>query len=170
MYIADGIHLYLGTLKMKINIVAVGTLKEEFWRVASAEYVKRLRRFAKVEIIEIPESKPSSRASAAIASAINVEGTAILSAVKGTVIALDIRGEQLSSEQFAKLIRAAKDSGQELSFVIGGSDGLSEKVVLSADKLVGFGKVTYPHQLMRVILSEQIYRAFTIINNMPYHK
>lgn len=170
MYAADDIHLYLGTVKVRINIIAVGTLKEEFWRAASAEYLKRIRRFAKVDIIEIPESKPSSRSLAAIASSINVEGAAILSAVKGTVIALDRCGEQLSSEQFAELIRAAKDAGHELSFVIGGSDGLSDKVTLSADKLVSFGKATYPHQLMRVILSEQVYRSFAIINNMPYHK
>lgn len=170
MYAADGIHLYMGKAEVRINIVAVGALKEEFWRAASAEYIKRIRRFARIETIEISENKPSDRSSAAIALAINVEGAAISSAVKGTVIALDSRGEQLSSERFAELIRAAKDAGRELSFVIGGSDGLSESIISSADKLVGFGKVTYPHRLMRIILLEQIYRGFAILNNLPYHK
>jgi 23S rRNA (pseudouridine1915-N3)-methyltransferase len=155
---------------MKINIIAVGNLKEEFWRAASAEYVKRLSRYAKIEIKEIQENRPAARNIAAINTSIDKEGDAILSAVKGSVIALDSRGELLSSEQLAELIRAAKDAGKEISFVIGGSDGLSEKVLTVAERLVSFGKVTYPHQLMRVILSEQIYRAFTIINNMPYHK
>ncbi len=155
---------------MKINIIAVGNLKEEFWRAASAEYVKRLSRYAKIEIKEIQENRPAARNIAAINTSIDKEGDAILSAVKGSVIALDSRGELLSSEQLAELIRVAKDAGKEISFVIGGSDGLSEKVLTVAERLVSFGKVTYPHQLMRVILSEQIYRAFTIINNMPYHK
>ncbi len=155
---------------MKINIIAVGKLKEKYFRDSLEEYSKRISRFAKLDIIEVAESKNAQRGEAAIRAAKDEEGEAIISMLKGITIALDSKGALITSEELAELVKNAKDYGQEMSFAIGGSDGLSEKLLTLADKRISFGRVTYPHQLMRVILAEQLYRAFTIINSMPYHK
>ena len=143
----------------KIYFVVVGKIKESFYREAVAEYVKRLSRFAKVEIKELAEG-------------INPEAEAgeILRACKGYVIALAVEGVKLSSEGLAKKIRGLCDGGKDITFVIGSSCGLADEVKRSADFLLSFSDMTFPHQLMRVILSEQVYRAFMINAGSTYHK
>lgn len=143
----------------KINFVVVGKIKESFYREAVAEYVKRLARFAKVEIKELPEgANPEA------------EAEDILRACKGYIIALAVEGDKLSSEQLAKRLGKLTDEGKEVSFVIGSSCGLSEKVKRAADMRLSFSDMTFPHQLMRVILAEQVYRAFMINAGSTYHK
>ena len=144
---------------IKLNIVCVGKIKEEFYRSAVAEYVKRLSRFCKVEIKEIPEGKN-----------LEEEAEGILRAAKGYVFALCIEGKKLSSENLAKEIKKLCDKGEEITFVIGSSCGLSNSVKERADFKLSFSDMTFPHQLMRVILAEQIYRAFMINSGSEYHK
>lgn len=152
---------------MKINIVAVGKIKERFFTDAIAEYKKRLSKFCDLNIVEIPEATNYKN----LAEKSELEGKLLINKVKGFVIALDGNGKQLSSEDLAAVINNNMVSGiSEMSFVIGGSNGLSDEVRNKANQVVSFGKITFPHQLFRVVLSEQIYRAFTIINGMPYHK
>ena len=143
----------------KIYFVVVGKIKESFYREAVAEYVKRLSRFVKVEIKELPEG-----------SSLETEGEDILRACKGYVIALAVEGEKLSSEALAKKIGKLTDEGKEITFVIGSSCGLSEKVKKAADYKLSFSDMTFPHQLMRVILAEQVYRAYMINAGATYHK
>ena len=143
----------------KIYFVVVGKIKESFYREAVAEYVKRLSRFAKVEIKELPEgANPEA------------EADDILRVVKGHVVALCVEGEKQSSEQLAKRIGKIVDEGKELTFVIGSSCGLSERVKKAADYRLSFSDMTFPHQLMRVVLAEQVYRAFMINAGATYHK
>ena len=143
----------------KIYFVVVGKIKEAFYREAVAEYVKRLSRFAKVEIKELPEgANPEA------------EADEILRALKGYVVALAVEGEKLSSEKLAQKIQKLSDGGKEISFVIGSSCGLSDKVKNAADFKLSFSDMTFPHQLMRVILAEQVYRAFMINAGSTYHK
>jgi len=144
---------------IKINIIAVGKIKEEFYREALAEYLKRLSRFARVEVKELAERQT-----------LKEEAADILKCAKGYVIALAIEGEKLSSEGLAKKIKTLCDGGKEFSFVIGSSCGLDKSVKDRADFLLSFSDMTFPHQLMRVILSEQIYRAFMINSGSEYHK
>ena len=143
----------------KIYFVVVGKIKESFYREAVAEYVKRLSRFAKIEIKELPEG-------------VNPEAEAeeILRSSKGYVIALAVEGEKLSSEKLAQKLQKLTDSGKEITFVIGSSCGLSDKVKQAADYKLSFSDMTFPHQLMRVILAEQVYRAFMINAGSTYHK
>lgn len=143
----------------KIYFVVVGKIKESFYRDAVAEYVKRISRFAKVEIKELPEG-------------INLETEAddILRAIKGYTVALAVEGEKFSSEKLAKKMKTLCDAGQEISFVIGSSCGLSDRVKQAADLKLSFSDMTFPHQLMRVILAEQVYRAFMINAGSTYHK
>lgn len=143
----------------KIYFVVVGKIKESFYREAVAEYVKRLSRFAKVEIKELPEG-------------VNPEAEAdeILRACKGYTIALAVEGEKLSSEKLAKKLQSLTDSGKDISFVIGSSCGLSDRVKKAADYKLSFSDMTFPHQLMRVILAEQVYRAYMINAGSTYHK
>ena len=143
----------------KIRIVAVGKLKESFWREAVAEYTKRLARFAAVEIRELAEK-----------SSIEEEADEILAACRGYVIALAVEGEKLSSEKFASLIKKQTDAGKEITFLIGSSCGLAARVKQSADCRLSFSDMTLPHQLMRVVLCEQVYRAFIINAGSAYHK
>ncbi len=143
----------------KIRIVAVGKLKESFWREAVAEYVKRLSRFASVEIREIAERET-----------LEEEAKDILAACRGYVIALAVEGEKLSSEGFASLIKKRTDEGKEITFVIGSSCGLATEVKRAADFKLSFSDMTLPHQLMRVVLCEQVYRAFMINCGAVYHK
>jgi 23S rRNA (pseudouridine1915-N3)-methyltransferase len=151
---------------MKIKIICIGKLKSEF-SPALSEYVKRMRRFCRLEIIELPESYlPENPSPADIKKALDAEGAAVarhLSAKAKTVI-LALDGRQMSSEEFAGEI--AENS--EITFVIGSSHGLSDS--LSADLKLSFGKFTFPHSLMRVILVEQTYRAFMINSGAKYHK
>ena len=143
----------------KIYFVVVGKIKESFYREAVAEYVKRLSRFAKVEIKELNEG-----------ANLEQEADEILRAVRGYVIALAVEGEKTSSEKLAEKLKKLGDSGKEITFVIGSSCGLSERVKSSADWKLSFSDMTFPHQLMRVILAEQVYRAFMINSGSAYHK
>lgn len=151
----------MGYLEMiKLNIVAVGTLKERYWTEALGEYAKRLSRFASFKIIELPERR-----------SIEEEGKEIMKKATGYTVAMDIDGEELSSTGFAEAIEKKLVEGvSEFSFLIGSSEGLSDEVKRFCRARISFGRVTYPHQLMRVILAEQLYRAMTINNNVPYHK
>lgn len=153
---------------MNINIVAIGKIKESFYRDAVAEYAKRLGRFCNFNVVELAESRLEGND---IAKVKLLEGKSILNRLKGYVIVLDLGGEMLSSTGLAAKIDGLMAGGvSEISFVIGGSYGLSDEVKKRADFTLCFGKMTYPHQLMRVILSEQIYRAFMINANSEYHK
>ncbi len=152
---------------MKVNIVAVGKIKEKFFTDAIAEYAKRLSKFCDFNIIEVDESSNITN----IQLKKEKEGELLLSKAKGYIIALDGGGKLLSSEDLAELLKTNMTNGEsEFSFVIGGSNGLSDLVKTKANKIVSFGKITFPHQLFRVVLSEQIYRAFTINNHINYHK
>lgn len=152
---------------LKVNIIAVGSIKEKYLSDAISEYLKRLSRFASVSIIEIEEKSVSSD----LRLKKEQEGIAILKKARGYIIALDGGGVQLSSVDFSKKIEDIALSGvSEISFVIGGSNGHSEQVLKASDMQLSFGKMTYPHQLFRVMLLEQIYRAFTITAGTPYHK
>lgn len=144
---------------IKVNVVCVGKIKEEFLRQAISEYVKRLSRFCKVEIKELAEGKNLSE-----------EAEGILRAVKGYVFALCVEGKKLSSEGFAAEIKKLCDRGEEITFVIGSSCGLAEDIKSRADFKLSFSDMTFPHQLMRVILFEQVYRAFMINSGSEYHK
>lgn len=155
---------------LKINILAVGTIKETYWQDAIKEYLKRLSKFVRVNIVEINEEK-TQKSEKNVLQVLEKEGEAIIKAIKGTPVALDIKGEPISSENLSSLLNAYACSGKsELSFIIGGSWGLSESVKLMADKRLSFGAITLPHQLMRVVLLEQLYRAITIRENINYHK
>ena len=152
---------------MKINIVAVGKIKEKFFTDAIGEYVKRLSKFCDFKIFEVAEATNYKN----LTEKSEIEGELLLGKARGYVVALDGRGKMLSSEEIASTINDNMINGiSEISFIIGGSNGLSKKVLAKANLTLSFGKITFPHQLFRVVLSEQIYRAFTIINGMPYHK
>lgn len=152
---------------IKLHVVAVGKLKEKYWTDAVNEYLKRLSRYARADVTECPEGACDS--SPAANKKREAEG--ILSKCKGYVVLTDSRGEQLASEEFAQMLDKESARGaSEFTFVIGGSHGVDESVYARADRIVSFGKMTYPHQLMRVILLEQLYRAETIINGTSYHK
>ncbi|CDD66843.1 ribosomal RNA large subunit methyltransferase H [Firmicutes bacterium CAG:882] len=159
---------------MKITIVAVGKVKEKFYRDAIAEFEKRLSKYCKLEIVEVADEKTPDNASASQELQIKAkEGDRILSSIKDDmhVIALAIEGKQLSSTELADKIDKLGISGRSsIAFVIGGSLGLDERVIKRADFKLSFSPMTFPHQLMRVILLEQIYRAYRIIAGEPYHK
>lgn len=152
---------------MKINIVAVGKIKEKFFIDAIDEYAKRLSRFCDFRIIEVDEFSQLENIQQKQAK----EGEELLSKASGYLIALDGKGVVLSSEDMAKHLQNKMVSGvSEITFIIGGSNGLSKELKEKANAIVSFGKITFPHQLFRVVLTEQIYRAFTIINHINYHK
>ena len=159
---------------MKIKIVTVGKLKEKYLKDGIAEYSKRISRFATVEMIELADEKTPDRASdSENAKILDVEGNRILSKIgeREFVVVLAIEGKTLSSEEFSKQLEQASINGSStLTFVIGGSLGLSKEVKKRANLSVSFGRLTLPHQLMRLVLVEQIYRAFTIQQGSPYHK
>lgn len=159
---------------MKIRVICVGKIKEKFYRMAIDEYIKRLGRYCKPEIIEVADEKTPDNASAHEVELIkDKEGERILKNIRkdGAVIALAIEGKMLSSEQLADKISQLGVKGEShIQFIIGGSLGLSERVLKEADMLLSFSKMTFPHQLMRVILLEQIYRSYRIIQGEPYHK
>ena len=159
---------------MKIKIVTVGKLKEKYLKDGIAEYSKRLSRFTNLEMIELADEKTPDRASDSENQKIlELEGTRILSKIgdRDFVIVLAIEGKTLSSEEFSKQLEQAPINGfSTLTFVIGGSLGLSPQVKKRANLSISFGRLTLPHQLMRLVLVEQIYRAFTIQQGSPYHK
>lgn len=159
---------------MKVTLITVGKLKEKYLKDGIAEYSKRLSRFTKFEIIELPDEKTPDKASQAQNQQIlEKEGQRIMSKISNRdfVIALAIEGKQFSSEAFSKILSDAALKGySNLTFIIGGSLGLSQEIKERADLLISFGLMTLPHQLMRLVLTEQIYRAFMIQEGSPYHK
>lgn len=159
---------------MKITVIGVGRLKEKYWREAVEEYSKRLSKYVSLEIIEVPDEKaPETLSHAEERQVKQSEGARILKSIKdgAYVIALAIDGKMLSSEELSTFIneRMVRGCGH-IVFVIGGSLGLSDEVKKRADFKLSFSKMTFPHRLMKVILLEQIYRAFTIIEGKTYHK
>lgn len=159
---------------MRITIVCVGKIKEKFYRDAIDEYAKRLSKYCKLEIVEVSDEKTPDKVSAAEEEQIKAkEGERILSKIKedAFVCTLEIQGKKYSSEEFAKqLERLALSGKSHVAFVIGGSLGLHSSVLQRSNLAISFSDMTFPHQLMRVILTEQIYRAYRIINGEPYHK
>ncbi len=158
---------------MNISIICAGKIKEKYFTAAIDEYKKRLSRFANIEIIEISDEKIPDNASEKEEEQIKEkEGKAMLSKIKPNsyVISMCIEGKQLASEELAQKILSISMQTSRIVFIIGGSLGLSDEVKARSDLRLSFGKITLPHQLMRVIMLEQIYRAFKINNNEAYHK
>lgn len=159
---------------MKITILAVGKLKEKYWKQAISEYEKRLSAYSKIEIIEVPDEKaPENMSDKEIEQVKEKEGQRLLAKIKpqATVITLEIQGKMLSSEGLAEEMQRRMTQGQsDFVFVIGGSNGLHENVLQRSNYALSFSKMTFPHQMMRVVLIEQVYRAFKIMRDEAYHK
>ncbi len=150
---------------MKIKIVCIGTIKEEFYRQAISEYSKRLQKFCKLELIELKQGKSDNENSK------SEEYDQIIPHLEGYVISLAIEGQEMTSEAFADKIKKIGVVGNStITFVIGGSFGIDDRIKHKSNFLLSFSKMTFPHQLFRVVLLEQIYRAYNILNNTPYHK
>ena len=155
---------------IKINLITIGDIKEQYLKQAIAEYCKRIQRFAELKIVELKENAPKNNSEGEILSCLNKDATEIKKHIKGYPICLDVKGKEISSEDFAKKISTLSLTNSEISLIIGASNGISEEVKQLCKEKISFSKMTFPHQLMRVICLEQIYRAFTIINNISYHK
>lgn len=159
---------------MKVTVIGVGRLKEKYWQAAIEEYSKRLSKYVKLDIIEVADEKAPETLSAAEEEIVKRnEGSRILKNIKDGdyVIALAINGKMLGSEELSEFLneRMVRGAGH-IVFVIGGSLGISKEVLDRADYKLSFSKMTFPHQMMRVILLEQFYRAVKIMKNEPYHK
>ena len=159
---------------MKITLISVGKIKEKYLKDAIAEYSKRLSRYCKLEIVEVADEKTPDNASDTVEDAIrDKEGERILKYIKedAYVITLEIAGKMLTSEEMAeKIDKLGVQGTSHIIFIIGGSIGLGREILKRSDYALSFSKMTFPHQLMRVILLEQIYRSYRIINHEPYHK
>ncbi|MDM5220244.1 23S rRNA (pseudouridine(1915)-N(3))-methyltransferase RlmH [Peribacillus sp. NJ11] len=159
---------------MKITIITVGKLKEKYLKQGIAEYTKRLSAYANIELVEVPDEKAPENLSAADMDIVKQkEGERILAKVSpdSYVITLEINGKQLTSEQLATHMDQLATYGKsKIAFIIGGSLGLGNEVLSRSDYALSFSKMTFPHQLMKLVLVEQIYRAFRINRNEPYHK
>ena len=156
---------------MKINIVAVGNLKEKYLNDGCDEYIKRISRFHSINVVEIVEEKlPKNYSNSDISKCLEKEGDKIGKHLSGYIIIMDIFGQMFTSVEFAKKIENIALNYDTITFVIGGSYGLSDKIKAKANMLFSFSKMTFPHQLFREMLLEQIYRATTITNNIVYHK
>ncbi len=145
----------------KVNILCVGKIKEKYFTDAIAEYAKRLTRYCEFNIIELADE---------VSDEVRRESDAILKKMRGYTVLMDISGKAVSSTDVASILDRAYVSSPEVTFIIGGSQGVDDRVRARADERISFGKVTYPHQLMRVITAEQIYRGFNILAGTPYHK
>ena len=156
---------------VKINIVAVGKVKERYFQEGINEYLKRLSRYAKVSVIEIKEKNITTEPNASeILEILKREGEDIKKELKGHVVAMAIEGKKYSSESLASFIEKVKNLRGEITFVIGGSYGLDDSVKRLADDRISVSDMTFPHTLLRLMLVEQIYRAFTILEDGKYHK
>ena len=159
---------------LNLTVVSVGTIKEKYLTDALAEYVKRLGAYARVTECELKDERlPENPSPAEIRAAVEREGKRILAALpkRAYIVALCIEGKQISSEDFARRIEAISGEGySDIAFIIGGSDGLSDEVKRAAHWKLSFSPMTFPHQLMRVILCEQLYRAMNILGGGKYHK
>lgn len=159
---------------MNITVIGVGKIKEKYLKLGIDEFSKRLSKYCKLDIVELDDEKaPEKLSEKEMIMVKDKEGKRILSKIKDNsyVIALAIDGKNLSSEELAdKISNLAVRGNSSITFVIGGSLGLSDEVMKRSDYKLSFSKMTFPHQLMRLILLEQVYRAFRINNNEPYHK
>ena len=159
---------------MKISIICVGKIKEKFYIDALNEYLKRLSRYCKTEVLEVADEKTPDKASPLeVEQILKKEGDRLISRMKDDafVISLEILGDKMNSTAFADVIQRAAITGKShIQFVIGGSLGLHKDISKRANLKISFSDMTFPHQLMRVILCEQIYRGYRIIHNEPYHK
>ena len=159
---------------MNITIISVGKLKEKYLKLAIDEYAKRLGRYCKLDIIELPDEKTPDNASEKEELQIkDKEGELILSKIKDNmfVVAMDLNAKQMTSEEFSKFLDTQGVMGNSnIAFVIGGSLGLSQNVIKRANHKICFSKMTFPHQLMKLILVEQVYRAYKIMRRETYHK
>lgn len=159
----------MGYIMISINIICVGNLKEKFWKDASAEYEKRLSKFCKLNIVELAEQNKFDDKYRTL----QIEGQDILKRVEeggGKTFLLAVNGKERTSEEFADLIIETAMTNSKINFVIGGSYGTSEEVNKAINDKISFGKATYPHNLARIILLEQIYRAFMLNSGGKYHK
>ena len=158
---------------LKINVICIGKIKESFFRDAIYEYSKRLSRFCSLHIIELPDEKIPDKSSTALEEGIKEkEGHLILPYLKNDCynIALDLKGKQYDSVEFSQKISNLSLYNSTINFVIGGSLGISKEVLEKCNEYVCFSKMTFPHQLIRIFLLEQLFRAFKIANNETYHK
>ena len=159
---------------MKITVISVGKIKEKYFTGAINEYAKRLTKYCKLDLVEVPDEKaPENLSDKEMIQVKDKEGERILSKIndQAYVIALAIEGKQLTSEELSEQIEKLGVSGKShIVFVIGGSLGLSDNVLKRANYKLSFSKMTFPHQLMKVVLLEQVYRAYRISRNEPYHK
>ena len=155
---------------LKINLICIGDIKENYLKEAISEYSKRISRFADLKIIELKEHIATSSSAADISIALKKDAEQIIKHLKGFCVCLDINGKMCSSEDFANKIQKIALSNSEISFVIGASNGLDAEVKNLCKEKMSFSPMTFPHQLMRVIFLEQLYRGFTILNNISYHK
>ena len=157
----------------RITVLCVGKLKEKFYADAAAEYIKRLSRYCKLDVVELPETRlPEDPSPAEIQKALAAEANAIRQKLEaGAVVAMCIEGKQISSDELAQFLAQRAGSGAgDVAFVIGSSHGLSDEVKKAAALKFSMGRITMPHQLARLVLTEQIYRACTINAGMKYHK
>ncbi len=158
---------------MKITILSVGKIKEKYFTEAINEYEKRISKYALIDNITIPDEPAKIEGNIALENeAMDIEGKKIIKSIpKGSlVIVLDIKGEALDSVSFSKKLEEFMNQNSHLTFIIGGSYGLSDEVKKIADYKLSFSHMTFPHMLMKVILTEQIFRAFKILKNEKYHK
>ena len=158
---------------LTINIVCIGKIKEKFFKDAIDEYSKRLSKYCKLNIVELPDEKIPEKINTNIENDIkSKECTNMINHIKkdSYIICLDLTGKEFSSEQFSKKIEDISMESSQITFVIGGSLGLNQEILSLANQKICFSKMTFPHQLIRVFLLEQIYRGFKIINNETYHK
>ena len=158
---------------LHINIICVGKIKEKFFKDAIIEYSKRLSRFCNLTITEVADEKIPDKVNEKVENDIKEkEGNSILSHIKkdSYVIALDLKGSEFDSIEFSKKISSLSITTSDITFIIGGSLGLSAKVLSACNEKICFSKLTFPHQLIRIFLLEQLYRAFKLANNEAYHK
>lgn len=155
---------------LKINLIVIGDIKEKYLKEAIQEYSKRLSRFCQLKIIELKENVARSNNNLDILNALKKDAEQIKPHLAGHIVCLDVEGKMFTSPEFAEKLQKQTLSTSEISFIIGASNGLHEEIKSLCKERISFSKMTFPHQLMRVIFLEQLYRAFTIINNISYHK
>lgn len=158
---------------LSINIICIGKIKEKFFKDAIDEYSKRLSKYCKLNILELPDEKIPDKTNINIENSIkSKECDNIINHIKkdSYIICLDLKGKQFSSEEFSKNIENISMTSSQITFIIGGSLGLTEKILNIANQKICFSKMTFPHQLIRIFLLEQIFRAFKISNGETYHK
>ena len=158
---------------LHIDIICVGKLKEQYFKDALNEYSKRLSKYCILSIVELPDEKVPDKLSDKLISDIKEkESNNILSHIKkdSYIVSLDLRGKQYTSEEFSKKLEKISLINSSVTFIIGGTLGLSDKLISSSDELICFSKMTFPHQLIRIFLLEQIFRGFKISNNETYHR